>query len=225
MPPKKVLLYTDYFSTHFNIMYDSVCTNNFDTYDNRYNLCFKDYIKGIKYNRSKRIYVNWDKQYVLWAIIDKLKMEERQRFIANARDTVILSFYELGEILPLPTSINYLINLFYRPMQPYVHELQAWFGEDNCNRRYHDLSPQRSLIFDYMSLDEYYPNYNVSKLTQTEYFWSFDFGPDADGCYTIEIRNIKKLLNRLRNKEIPFSFGWEDDIKDLEIQYNELLFV
>ena len=66
---------------------------------------------------------------------------------------MILSLYELDDILPCPTSINYLINLFYRPMPPYVHELQIWFGEDNCNRRYHDLSPQGSLLYDFMDLN------------------------------------------------------------------------
>ena len=78
-------------------------------------------------------------------------------------------------------------------MLPYVNELQIWFGEDSCSRRYHDLSPQGSLLLDFMDLNEYYPNFTLSKLTQTEYFKSFDVGPDADGCYVIEIRNIRLI--------------------------------
>ena len=106
-------------------------------------------------------------------------------------------------------------------MPPYVHELQIWFGEDSCDRQYHDLSPQASLLFDFISLNEYYPNHDLSKLTQTEYFKSFDIGPyvDVDGHCVIEIRNIKDLLKRLRNKEFPFSFGWQDYIQNLEIDY------
>ena len=42
-------------------------------------------------------------------------------------------------------------------------------------------------------------------------------GPYADGCYIIEIRNIKHVLVRLRNKEIPFSFGWH---QALEFDYD-----
>jgi hypothetical protein len=49
---------------------------------------------------------------------------------------------------------------------------------------------------------------------------SSDVGPDSDGCYVIEIRNIRHLLERLRNKEIPFSFGWQDYIQALEIEWD-----
>ena len=220
MPSKKQLLYDDYFKTNFNSMYNKIFENTFDTYQNRYKWCYKEYINGVKYNRSKRKYICWGKQYVFWTAIDKLEIEEKNKFIKQARDTTVLSFYDLDEVLPFPTSINYLINLYYRPMQPFVRELQVWFGEDNCNRRYHDVSAQSSLLFDFIDLNEYYPNCNLSKLAQTQYFWPFDFGPDADGCCVIEIRNIKTLLKRLRNKEIPFSFSWQDHIIDLEIEHN-----
>ena len=110
-------------------------------------------MKNIKGNRSKRKYVNTSNKYVSWAAVDKLKFEEKVKLLKAYRYFVILSFYELDDVLPFPTSVKYLIKSYYRPMQPYVSELQVWFGEDSCNRRYHDLSPQGSLLVDFMELN------------------------------------------------------------------------
>ena len=174
---------------------------------------------GIKYNRLKRIFTNFKSKYVFWACMDKLKIEEKYKCTKHARETVVLSFYDLDEVSPFPTSINYLINLFYRSMQPYVQELQIWFGENECNRQYHDLSAQYSQVFDFMNIYEYYPGCNLSKLTNTECLKSFVPGPDDDSCI-IEVRNIKSVLERLRKHEIPFPFSWQYHIIDLEIDYN-----
>ena len=60
-------------------MYNDIFKAAYDTYENRYTLCFKEYMKGVKYNRSKRKYVNTSNKIVLWtAVNDKLKFEEEE---------------------------------------------------------------------------------------------------------------------------------------------------
>ena len=88
MPPKKILLYDAYFRTHFNLTYNDIFRDTFDTHENRYKRCCTEYMKGIKYNRSKRKYVNTSNKYVFWAAVDKLKFEEKDKVSKTRLDIV-----------------------------------------------------------------------------------------------------------------------------------------
>ena len=52
-------------------MYKDIFKNNYDTFDNRYNWCYREYMTGIKYNRSKRRYVHTSNRYILAAMFEK----------------------------------------------------------------------------------------------------------------------------------------------------------
>jgi hypothetical protein len=58
-------------------MYNDMFRGTLDTYENRYKTCCTDYMKGVKYNRSKRKGVNTSNKYVFWAAIDKLEFEAK----------------------------------------------------------------------------------------------------------------------------------------------------
>ena len=51
MTPNKLWLYGDYLQ---NRMYNDIFRDKYDTYEDRYKCCYKEYMNGIKYNRSKR---------------------------------------------------------------------------------------------------------------------------------------------------------------------------
>ena len=89
MSSKKKSLYDDYFNTHFNVMYNGVFSDAYDTYDNRYNWCHYDYINFIKYDRSKRKYVNVSNKYILVAMFAKTRLEERSQIEELAYDVVL----------------------------------------------------------------------------------------------------------------------------------------
>ena len=74
MPSKKKLLYADDFTTHFNTMYDGIFRDKYDTYDNRYNLCYSEYMNGIKYNRSKRNMLTHRKDLYWKLCLNKLEL-------------------------------------------------------------------------------------------------------------------------------------------------------
>ena len=158
MHSKNKLLYTDYFTTHFNTMYDGIFRDKYDTYDNSYNLCFKDYITGITYNRSKRIYVNWGKRYVLDTMYEKTRIEERFKINEVSYD-IVLPFEFIKSSLPpiLPAGITNIIYSFYKSLQPCVRELQDWFGENSDTMDYDDnqYEAQASLILEFVNIDKY----------------------------------------------------------------------
>ena len=75
-----MLLYDDYFKTHFNLMYNGIFKDTYDTCENWYKLRYKKYMNGVKYNRSKRKYINTSNKTVFWTAVDKLKFEEKDNF-------------------------------------------------------------------------------------------------------------------------------------------------
>ena len=96
-------MYDDYFKTHFDLMYNDIFKDTYDTYENRYKLCFKEYMNGIKYNRSKIKYINTSNKYVLECMYDKILLEERTKLKALSYDVVIPFEYiktSLPSILP-----------------------------------------------------------------------------------------------------------------------------
>ena len=59
-------------------MYKCIFEDTYDTYENRYKLCYKKYMNGVKYNRSKRKYINTSNKIVVWTAVNKLKIEEKE---------------------------------------------------------------------------------------------------------------------------------------------------
>ena len=70
-------MYGDYFKKHFDLMYNDIFRDKYGTYEDRYKCCYKEYMNGIKYNRSKRKYINASNKYVLNCMYDKTLLEER----------------------------------------------------------------------------------------------------------------------------------------------------
>ena len=91
-------------------MCNGIFKDTYDTHYNRYILCYK-YMKSIKDNRSKRKHINTSNKNVFWSAVNKLKFEEKDKLKKNTRYFVILSFYVLNNVLPFPTSINYVLRI------------------------------------------------------------------------------------------------------------------
>ena len=208
MSSKKKSLYDDYFNTHFNVMYNGVFSDAYDTYDNRYNWCHYDYINFIKYDRSKRKYVNVSNKYILVAMFAKTRLEERSKIEELAYD-VVLPFECIKSSLPsgLPEPILNIIYLFYRQSHPCVRELQEWFGENSNNKNYHDneYEAQRSLILEFADIDKYFPGgVDIS----SNYFKSHDVVYDTDDTpRQVEIKSSKNLLDYLKQHTIPYELS------------------
>ena len=208
MPSKKKLLYADDFTTHFNTMYDGIFRDKYDTYDNRYNLCYSEYMNGIKYNRSKRKYVNTSQGSVLETMFEQTRIEERFKINEVSYD-IVLPFEYIKSSLPpiLPAEITNNIYSFYKSLQPCVRELQDWFGENSDTRNYDDnqYEAQASLILEFVNIDKYFPNADIYKLMQTEYFKSHQIVYCTDGVPRhVEIKSASKLLAFLKQNKIPY---------------------
>ena len=164
MPSKKKLLYDDYFKTQFNIMYAGIFRDKYDTFDNRYKCCYNEYMNNIKYDRSKRKYINTSNRYVLEIIYETTRLEERSKINDLSYDVVIPFEYIKSSLPPiLPDGVTNLIYSFYRSLQPYVCELQDWFGENSDSKNYDDnqYEAQASLILEFVDVDKYFPNADI----------------------------------------------------------------
>jgi len=105
----------------------------------------------------------------------------------------------------LPDAIS---NLIYscNSLQPFVRELQDWFGENSDVKDYHDNENEaaRSLILGIVDVDEYFPNVNINEIMNTAYFKSHDIIYCTDGTpCKVEIKSTKTLLSYLKQK-IPY---------------------
>ena len=102
-------------------MYKDIFKNNYDTFDNRYNWCYREYMTGIKYNRSKRRYDHTSNRYILDAMFQKDKIEHRSKHEDLAYD-VILPIEYIKPCLPskLPNPILKIICSYYNALQPFV---------------------------------------------------------------------------------------------------------
>jgi len=102
----------------------------------------------------------------------------------------------------LPDAIS---NLIYscNSLQPFVRELQDWFGENSDVQNFHDNEneAQRSLILEFVDVDEYFPNVNINEIMNTAYFKSHDIIHYTDGTpQYVEIKSTQKLLSYLKQK-------------------------
>ena len=190
--PRKQIFYAEEFDLHFNNMYKDIFKNNYDTFDNRYNWCYREYMTGIKYNRSQRRYDHTSNRCILAAMFQKDKIEHRTKHEELAYD-VILPIQYIKPCLPskLPNPILNIIYSYYNALQPFVRELQDWFGEDSDSKNYHinDYEAQASLIFDVIDVDKYFLNSNLNEIVRTEYFKSQDIIYCTDDTpYLVEIK-------------------------------------
>ena len=107
--PRKKIFYVEEFDLHFNNMYKDIFKNNYDTFDNRYNWCCREYMTGIRYNRSKRRYDHTSNRYILAAMFQKDKIEHRSKHEELAYDVILPIEYikqGLPPILPNPILDN-----------------------------------------------------------------------------------------------------------------------
>ena len=174
-------------------------------YENRYRCCYTEYMKGIKYNRSKRKYTNTSNKYVLELMFDKTLLEERAKLKAMAYDVILLFEYIKAPLPPtLPSGISDIIYSYYNSLQPFVRELQDWFGDDFYTQNYNDnqYEAQRSLIIEFVDVDEYFPDTCINKLIQTDYFKSHQVVFCIDGIPRhVEIKSITRLLKYSKRKK------------------------
>ena len=92
-------------------------------------------------------------------------------------------------------------------MQPYIRELQDWFGEDSETRNYDDnfYEAQASLILEFVDVNKYFPNSNIDILKKTDFFKAHNIVTDfAGNPLCVEIISSHRLLDYLRNKKIPY---------------------
>lgn len=202
----KEILYCEYFTTHFKLMYNRIFKDEYKSFDCRYTRCLKDYINKIKYNRSKRHYENHDKCYILDEMVEEKKAEET---LKHTTGVIILSFEEIS--LPLPDAIKHIVYRYYRNVSPFTRELQDWFGENYCTRQYDRYYAQCSKIFTLRNIEDYYPGVDVEKLVLTEYFRTLEILEIHEGHYTVETVDIKMLLKHLKNKVIPIHIDIDEE--------------
>ena len=208
MPSKKYNLCNDYFNTNFNLMYDSIFRDKFDTCKNRFDHCYYEYINDIKYNRSKRRYTRSSNKYILYSMFNKTLIEEKMKLKNISKDVILPADY-VKSSLPaiLPDSITNIIYSYYNSLQPYIRELQDWFGEDSDTKNYDDnfYEAQASLILDFVDVDKYFPNTDINRLRETDYFKSHNTIDNVDGTpVCVEVKSSRILLNNLRNNKIPY---------------------
>ena len=223
MSPKKKILYDEYVKTHFNIMYDGIFRDKYDTYDNRYKWCYTEYMNGIKYDRSKKKYINTSNRYVLEIMYEKTRLEERSKIKELSYD-IILPIECIKPVLSpiLPDGITNLIYSFYRSTQPYVKELQDWFGENSDLKNYDDnqYEAQASLILEFVDVDKYFPNADIYKLMQTDYFKSHQIVYSTDEFpHLVEIKSVRKLLDYLNKNIIPYEANLYYNSGETMIEY------
>ena len=121
----------------------------------------------------------------------------------------------------LPDAIS---NLIYscNSLQPFVRELQDWFGENSDVKNYHDNEneAQRSLILDFVDVDEYFPNVNINEIMNTAYFKSHDIIYCTDGTpCNVEIKSTNKKRCYLKHKKIPYEADLGYRIGDTGLDY------
>ena len=87
---------------------------------------------------------------------DKTLLEEQAKLKAKSYDVILtFEYIYIYTYLPgLPDGISKIIYSFYNSLQPYVRELQDWYGEDSHTKHYHDnqYEAQRSLIIEFVDV-------------------------------------------------------------------------
>ena len=205
---KKYKLYRGYFNTHFNLMYDSIFKDHFDTHKKRFDHCYYEYINGVKYNSSLRRYTRVSNKYILYAMYNKTLIEEKLKIKNSAKDVILPADYIKSSLPPtIPDPIANIIYSYYNSLQPYIRELQDWFGEDSETKNYEDnyYEAQASLILDFVDVNEYFPNTDINKLRETDFFKAYNTIDNVAGYpLCVEIISSRKLLQNLRMKKIPY---------------------
>ena len=154
----------------------------------------------------------------------RTRLEERSK-IKDLSYDIVLPIECIKSPLPpiLPNGATHILYSFHRPMHPYVRELQDWFGGNSYLKMYDDTQyeAQASLILEFVDVDTYFPDANIYKLMQTEYFKSHQIVYYTDGVPSyVETKYVKRLLEYMNNDRIPYETNLYYNAGETKIDYD-----